>query len=54
VLRIGDKVDTSTLLLTVFTNSEDDYEIVRKKIEDCFIITNSEVSELPYTYEVIN
>ena len=54
VLRVGDKVDTSTPLLTVYTNSEDDYENVRKKIEDCFIIADSEVSELPYTYEVIN
>ena len=54
VLRIGDKVDTSTPLLTVYTNSEDDYENVRKKIEDCFIIADTEVSELPYTYEVIN
>jgi thymidine phosphorylase len=54
VLRVGDKVDTSTPLLTVYTNSEDDYENVRKKIQDCFIIVDSEVSELPYTYEVIN
>ena len=54
VLRIGDKVDTSTPLLTVYTNSEDDYENVRKKIEDCFIITDTEISALPYTYEVIN
>ena len=54
VLRIGDKVDTGTPLLTVYTNSEDDYENVRKKIQDCFIIVDSEVSELPYKYEVIN
>ena len=54
VLRVGDKVDTSIPLLTVYTNSEDDYENVRKKIQDCFIIVDSEVSELPYTYEVIN
>ena len=54
VLRVGDKVDASTPLLTVYTNSEDDYENVRKKIEDCFIIADKEVSALPYTYEVIN
>ena len=54
VLRVGDKVDTSTPLLTVYTNSEDDYENVRKKIEDCFIIADKEISALPYTYEVIN
>ena len=54
MLRVGDKVDTSKPLLTVYINSEDDYENVRKKIQDCFIIVDSEVSELPYTYEVIN
>ena len=54
VLRVGDKVDPSLPLLSVYTKSEDDYENVRKKIQDCFIITDSEVSELPYTYEVIN
>ena len=54
MLRIGDKVDASTPLLTVYTNSEDDYENVRKKIQDCFIKAETEVSALPYTYEVIN
>ena len=34
--------------------SEDDYDNVSKKIQDCFIISDSEISELPYTYEVIN
>jgi len=47
-------VDTGTPLLTVYTNSENDYENVRKKIEDCFIIADTEISPLPYTYEVIN
>ena len=54
ILRVGDKVDTNHPLLSVFIKSEDDYENVRKKIQDCFIITDSEVSELPYTYEIIN
>jgi thymidine phosphorylase len=54
ILRVGDKVDPSLPLLSVYTKSEDDYENVRKKIQDCFIITDSEISELPYTYEVIN
>ena len=54
ILRVGDKADPSSPLLSVFTKSEDDYENVSKKIQDCFIITDSEVSELPHTYEVIN
>ena len=54
VSRVGDKVDTNKPLLTVYTNSEDDYKNVRKKIVDCFVIVDSEVSKLPYTYEAIN
>ncbi len=54
ILRVGDKVDPSLPLLSVFTKSEDDYENVSKKIQNCFIITDFEVSELPYTYEVID
>ena len=54
VLRVGDKVDSSQPLLTMYSKSEDDYENVRKKIEDCFIITDSEVPKLPYTYEIVN
>ena len=54
VLKVGDKVDQNLPLLSVYIKSEGDYENVRKKIQDCFIITDSEVSELPYTYEVIN
>ena len=54
ILRVGDKVDPSSPILSVFTKSEDDYENVSKKIQDCFIISDSAVSELPYTYEVIN
>ena len=54
VLRFGDKVYKNTPLLTAYTNSEDDYENVRKKIADCFIIVDNEISALPYTYEVIN
>ena len=54
ILRVGDKVDPNLPLLSVFTKSQDDYENVSKKIQDCFIITDSEVSELPFTYEAIN
>ena len=29
-------------------------KMLEKKLQDCFIIVDTEVSELPYTYEVIN
>ena len=54
VLRVGDKIDPTQPLLTVYTESENDYENVRKKIEECFIIADTEVHELPQTYEVIS
>ena len=54
VLRVGDKIDPTLPLLTVYTESENDYENVRKKIEECFIVADTEVHELPQTYEVIS
>ena len=54
VLRVGDKIDPTLPLLTVYTESENDYENVREKIEECFIIADTEVHELPQTYEVIS
>jgi len=54
VLRVGDKIDPTQPLLTVYTESENDYENVRKNIEECFIIADTEVYELPQTYEVIS
>jgi len=53
VLRVGDKVESSLPLVTVYVKSESDYENVRKKIEECFIISDKKVNELPQIYEVI-
>ena len=54
VLRVGDKIDPTQPLLTVYTESENDYENVREKIEECFIIADTEVHKLPQIYEVIS
>ena len=53
VATIGDIIDTSKPLITVYSQTENDYERLRKKIEDCFVITDNEVSKLPEIYEVI-
>ena len=53
VATIGDIIDTSKPLITVYSQTENDYERLRKKIEDCFVITENEVSKLPEIYEVI-
>ncbi|MBT3901363.1 MAG: thymidine phosphorylase [Pelagibacteraceae bacterium] len=53
VLNVGDKIDSSQSILTVYTDSINDYENVREKIEDCFIISDSHINALPETFEVI-
>ena len=53
VLNVGDKIDSLQPILTVYTDSINDYENVREKIEDCFIISDSHINALPETFEVI-
>ena len=54
VVSIGDKIDPSKPLLTLFSQSKEDYENVRKKICDCFIISENESKKIPEIYETIN
>ena len=54
VLSVGDRVDSSTPLLTVYCDSNKDFENVGKKIEECFLISDKEVSNLSDIYEVIS
>ena len=54
VVSIGDKIDPSKPLLTLFSQSKEDYENLRKKICDCFIISENESKKIPEIYEIIN
>ncbi len=54
VLGVGDKVDASTPLLTLYYHSDKDFENVSKKIEECFLIGDEEVSNHSDIYEVIS
>jgi len=54
VLRVGDKVDGSTPLLTLYCHSDKDFQNVSKKIEECFLISDEEVSNHSDIYEVIS
>ena len=54
VLSVGDRVDSSTPLLTVYCHSDKDFENVGKKIEECFLISDKELSNLSDIYEVIS
>ena len=53
VINVGNKINATQSLLTIYTNSKNDYENVREKIEECFVISDTQVNELPETYEVI-
>ena len=54
VLSVGDRVDSSTPLLTLYCHSDKDFENVGKKIKECFLISDKEVSSLSDIYEVIS
>ena len=54
VLSVGDKVDGSTPLLTLYCHSDKDFENVEKKIEECFLIGDDEVANHSDVYEVIS
>ena len=49
----GNKINAKQSLLTIYADSKNDYENVREKIEECFVISDTQVNELPETYEVI-
>ena len=54
VINVGNKINATQSLLTIYTDSKNDYENVREKIEECFVISDTQVNELPETYEVIS
>ena len=54
VASIGDKIDPSKPILTLYSQSKEDYENVKIKIQDCFIISENESKKIPEIYEIIN
>ena len=54
VLSLGDKADETTPLLTLYANTKEEAESVRKKIQNCFTISDNEEKKLPVIYETIN
>ena len=54
VLGIGDQVDTSTPVLNLYSNSNQDCDEIKEKIKECFIITDSEILKPKEIYKVIN
>ena len=54
VVSIGDMADPAKPILTLYSQTKEDYESVRKKICDCFVISEKESKKLPEVYETIN
>ena len=53
VSNVGQKIDISKPLLNVYTKTNEDFENLKEKIENCFIISDNEEKKIPEIYEVI-
>jgi len=54
VASVGEKIDPSKPILTLYSQTKEDYENVRKKICESFIVTENEPKKIPEIYETIN
>ena len=54
VCSVGDKIDSSRPLLTLYYNKIDDDKKLEDRIKDCFVISEKEITKLPEIYEHIN
>ena len=54
VVDIGSQVDTSTPLLTVHAKSKDSVDSIKKPIQECFNISNRDITPLKVIYKMIS
>ena len=54
ILGIGARVETSTPVMKVFAKSQDDFNKAKEQIENCFILSDSDVSKVTSIYQTIN
>ena len=54
VCSVGDKIDSSRPLLTLYSNNMEDDKKLEDRIKDCFVISDKEITKLPEIYEHIN
>ena len=54
VCSVGDKIDSSRPLLTLYSNNIEDNKKLEDRIKDCFVISDKEITKLPEIYEHIN
>jgi thymidine phosphorylase len=53
VLGVGESIDASTPVIKVIANSKDDFNKVKNKIMNCFVVSDSDVKKSNNIYEVI-
>ena len=54
IAEIGTTIDASTPVMKVFTKSQDDFNKVKKQIENCFVLSDSDVSKMTAIYQTVN
>ncbi len=54
VCSVGDKIDSSRPLLTLYSQIMEDDKKLEDRIKDCFVISEKEIKKLPEIYEYIN
>ena len=54
ILGIGARIETSTPVMKVFAKSQDDFNKVKERIENCFILSDSDVPKMTAVYKKIN
>ena len=54
VCSVGDKIDSSRPLLTLYSQIMEDDKKLEDRIKDCFVISEKEITKLPEIYEHIN
>ena len=54
VSSVGDKIDSSRPLLTLYSNTMEDNNSLEDRIKECFVISEKEIKKLPKIYEHIN
>ena len=54
ILGIGARIETSTPVMKVFAKSQDDFNKVKERIENCFILSDRDVSKMTSIYQTVN
>ena len=54
ILGIGARIDASTPVMKVFAKSQDDFNKVKERIKNCFILSDSDVPKITAIYQTVD